>query len=470
MNLVMKKVYKVTEKALKPRVWIYSLVCESAGFLPGQKLYISTDQNANEIIVQNQPVTEDDHVVHVSSKRTSKGAQRPIVDTAKESYRSIIDVDHKVEMCVYKDNDLSRVIIKPLEFSLFKKESMVRTNDERISTFTICSGAGFVTSAFQDSGYFSSVGAIELDEDSGAVYRHNFPSTFLFSGDLLDCNTVTEADVTVVTLPCNEASPLGNHEEGTFNNLSLAASELIRATKCRAIFFENVNDFYKTSAYQTLKELLSDEFPFWKESHIEAIDFGSIARRSRTYVVAVRTEEDFTNFSFPKPPERIRRKKLKEYLDGKHVAQHWKPLENFMDSFKAKADKNNSWKDRSLSKTFVDPQVTEIQCIPKRYRAQSASSTYLVSEDKQSFRFLTIAEIRKILSVPDWFEYPDYISETRKYEMIGQSVDCRVIKSIANNIAAMFFKGLRALQASSLPGVRNNAVTENSEGQLGYIF
>lgn len=136
MNLVMKKVYKVTEKALKPRVWIYSLVCESAGFLPGQKLYISTDQEANEIIVQNQPVTEDDHVVHVSSKRTSKGAQRPIVDTAKESYRSIIDVDHKVEMCVYKDNDLSRVIIKPLEFSLFKKESLVKTRDERISTFT----------------------------------------------------------------------------------------------------------------------------------------------------------------------------------------------------------------------------------------------------------------------------------------------------------------------------------------------
>lgn len=141
-----------------------------------------------------------------------------------------------------------------------------------------------------------------------------------------------------------------------------------------------------------------------------------------------------------------------------------------MDSFRTKADKNNSWKDRSLCKTFVDPQATEIQCIPKRYRAQSASSTYLVSEDKQSFRFLTIPEIRKILSVPDWFEYPDYISETRKYEMIGQSVDCRVIKSIANNIAAMFFKGLRAIKASSLPDVRYNAVTENSEGQLGYIF
>ncbi|KGP81948.1 MULTISPECIES: DNA cytosine methyltransferase [Paenibacillus] len=466
MNLMLKKVYKVTKKAMKPRLWLYSLVCEAAGFEPGQKLFIATDVDSKQIIIQSEPITDEDHVVHVSSRK-SNGVLRPIVDTAKESYRSIIDVENKVEMCVFKDDHMSRVFIRPLHFELFTQDSLVSSSDKRIRTFTICSGAGIVSSSFSDTGYFSSVGAIELDDDSSAVYRENFPQSYLYTGDLLDCNTVAESDITIVTLPCNEVSTLGLMEAGIFNNLALATTELIRSTKCRAIFMENVTGFYSTDAYKTIKDLLSDEFPFWSESTIEAHDFGSIARRKRTYVVAVRNEEDFKSFSFPKTPKSIRKRKLRDYLDGKRVSHLWKPLHKFMESFESKAEKNNSWKNRSLEKTFVTPEVTEIQCIPKRYRAQSASSTYLLSEDKQSFRFLTIEEIRRILSVPDWFVFPPYVPETRIYEMLGQSVDCRIVKSIANKIAEMFF---RSKNTSKKTTSQPFGIQMNQKGQLGFMF
>lgn len=54
--------------------------------------------------------------------------------------------------------------------------------------------------------------------------------------------------------------------------------------------------------------------------------------------------------------------------------------------------------------------------------------------------FLSINEIKRILGVPEWFDFPEHTQKIRKYEILGQSVDCRVIKAIANRIAYTFMK------------------------------
>ena len=46
----------------------------------------------------------------------------------------------------------------------------------------------------------------------------------------------------------------------------------------------------------------------------------------------------------------------------------------------------------------------------------------------------------RILSVPDWFEFPPYTPISRRFEMLGQSVDGRVLAAIANNLATAFLK------------------------------
>jgi DNA (cytosine-5)-methyltransferase 1 len=482
MNLALKKVYTVSPKAEKPRVWLHHIVCETAGYEPGQPLYVSIDEESQQIIIRNHPSEEDDHMIHVSSKKNeTSGRVRPIVDTAREAYRSVVNVQQKVEICVYRKGKDSTVIVRPLRYRLFEKETLieqerlVEPQDQRIRTLSIGSGAGFGTAAFEDTGYFRSVGAIEYEEDSAETFLYNFPSSFMFNGDLRDCNVVPKSDVAIVTLPCNEHSSLGDGEAGVFTNLALETAEIIRASQSRVIFFENVPAYYKSEAYLALKDLLMDQFPYWQEKNIEALDFGSLARRDRTYAVALKTQEDFMNFKFPVPPKSIRRKKLREYMDGKHVQHDWKPLDKWLASFKAKAEKNNSWKDRSIEKTFVTGDATEIQCIPKRYTGQSASSSYVLSEDKKSFRFLSIEEIRKILSVPTWFRYPDHIGKIRQYEMLGQSVDGRVFKAIANEIATMFYKTKRMVQTTvqqtkeSINDI-THAITLNSNGQIGFVL
>lgn len=44
------------------------------------------------------------------------------------------------------------------------------------------------------------------------------------------------------------------------------------------------------------------------------------------------------------------------------------------------------------------------------------------------------------MGIPDHFTFTENIQKIRKYEMLGQSVDGRVIKAIANRLAYTFMK------------------------------
>lgn len=185
MKLIFKKVYTVSSKndPETPRIWLQSLVCKQAGFEKGQELYVSIQEDKKEIIIQNAPIELADAKVRVSGRTVNKESTsyvEPLVDTASKKYQRIIRVRQKVEINVYRcEGGMSRIIIRPLKFKLFEKETFVKSTDERISVVSICCGAGFGTAAFDDSGAFQSVGAVELEDDSVDTFTHNFPSTFM---------------------------------------------------------------------------------------------------------------------------------------------------------------------------------------------------------------------------------------------------------------------------------------------------
>lgn len=268
-------------------------------------------------------------------------------------------------------------------------------------------------------------------------------------------------DMAFVTLPCSEHSSLGFQEGNVMNDLILATAKIIRSSKASVLFFENVPQFYKSQAWESLKSLLNKDYPFWVEKELEAWDFGSIATRKRTYCVAFNNEERFLEFQFPKPPK-VRRKKLKNFLDRSTIQHDWKSVKDWMNSFNSR----EAWKDRSLELTFVDKDVERINCIPKRYSSHCASNSYVLSEDKQSWRLLSIDEIKRILGVPTDFEFCEHTPKIRKYEMLGQSVDCRVIKAIANRIAYCFMKVTAAVDKV----MKIQSYNINNSGQLELLL
>ncbi|MEX3623711.1 DNA cytosine methyltransferase [Viridibacillus arvi] len=465
-DMIMKKVYQVSQKGKnpKPRFFLQHIICEAAGWNPGDTLYVKIDEDTKEVIVQNQPSTsENAHLVSVSYRENKKsGIKRPLVDTAGDRYNSIVDINQKVEICVYK----GKVIIRPLHFKLTENATIPTQTDERIRLTSICAGAGIGTSVFANTGYFTPVMEIELEEDSAEVLKHNFPNSFLFNGDVRDCHEVMESDIVLATLPCNEYSSLSFGDEGMITHLILAASKIIESSKAKAVIFENVPQWYDSKAYQTLKELLLPMFPYWMEKNIESSDCGSLARRNRTYAIATTSRELLFSFEFPTAPKNQRTRKLRDFVDSFNEENYeWKSLERWQTSF----DSREAWKDRSIDKTFVTLDAKEIQCIPKRYRSHCASNTYVLNEAKTMWRFLTESEIMKILSVPKWFEFSPYTPTTRRYEMLGQSVDGRILSAIANNLATAFIKTKRSLMNNikQIKNVVEESITIDENGQIG---
>ncbi|UAL49869.1 DNA cytosine methyltransferase (plasmid) [Sutcliffiella horikoshii] len=437
MKILLNKIYSVREKAKKPGIWLQSLVCETANLNYSDQLFVSINEQDKEITLRNYSCEDYDHSIKVSGRENRKtGIKRPIVDTAGEKYANILDVKQKVEVRVYREGERSEIIIRPLHYNLTETVTLTANPDQRFKVLSVCAGVGIGTEALISTGLYSSVQEIEMELDAAEVLKFNHPYSYLVNADMRDVNEVVEADLAFLTLPCSSHSKLGDLSSDVMNNLAIAAAKIIKSSRAKVLFFENVPQYFKSDTWRLLKDLIVNEYPYFSERQIEAYDFGSIALRNRVYCVAFRDEELFEDFQFPQAPK-VKRKKLKDFLDSKHVTHDWKSVDEWMDKFKSRA---SSWKDRSLERTFVTREAKKLNSIPKRYRAQCASSSYVLSEDKKSWRFLTNNEIRRILAVPESLVFPSYTPMTRIAEFLGQSVDCRVIQAIGSTIGKTLYK------------------------------
>ncbi|MEI2356669.1 DNA cytosine methyltransferase [Mesobacillus zeae] len=467
MNLKLKKVYTVSKKGKpeRPRLFLQHIVCEAAGFKVQGEIYININEAREEIILQNYPFDDNQnvHTVHVASRKSKmSGKDRPLIDSAGDKY-CFLDINQKIEVTVFNKGTKGQIVIRPLEYKLFENSTIPTQKDQRIRLLSVCAGAGVGTMVLSDTGLYTPIQEIELEDDSAEVLLHNFEQSYVFNGDIKDCQSVAKVDMAFVSLPCSEHSSLGYLEGNVMNDLVLATAKIIQSSQAEVIFWENVPSFYKSQAWTSLKSLLAEDYPFWAQKELEAWDFGSLATRRRTYCVSFMSEERFMAFDFPTAPK-VRRRKLKDFLDRSTVKHEWKSVQRFMESFTSRS----AWKDRSLDLTFVRKEVEKIQCIPKRYTAQSASNSYVLSEDGQSFRFLSIDEIKRIMGIPENFSFPENIQKVRKYEMLGQGVDGRVIKAIANRIAYTFMKVKTAAAKKIERKIQSYTISSN--GQLELIL
>ncbi|MGP3788497.1 DNA cytosine methyltransferase [Paenibacillus sp. 1A_MP2] len=468
-KLTLKKVYTVSKKNNAPRLWLQHMVCEAAGLIPRSELFVQVDEMNKQITIRNSPFdeTQDVYEISVSSRmnRTS-GKPRPLVDTSGSKFSSILCIQEKIEISVYRNGPHAEIVVRPLRFRLFDTETF-ESSDERISLLTVCSGSGIGASMFVDSQYYTAVQEVEIEEDCAEVIKENFPYSYLFNGDLRDCNTVAKADVAFISLDCSEHSSIGDGGQGYFDNIVLGTYKILKAADPRVIFSENVPAFYQSTVFHNLQELLTPDYPYMiGPITIDSYNFGSIAHRKRSYTLFVKDKEDFDLFREPKAPV-FRRHKLKEYLDTA-TDHEWKSVKTWWDSFLGKKAKNNSWADRNTDKTFVKPEeCTELQCIPARYRSHSASNSYVLNEQGDQWRFLTINELRRIFQIPAWFKFPEHIPMSRIYEMIGQSVCGRVIRAFANEISSLFFRRFAGVNHKNNDNI---GVIRDQHGQIGFAF
>lgn len=432
------------------RLWLEKAVLRAGNFKPGMGLIVSAEDNVVHIRVADI-LERQTHKVH-------KKRGEPLLDVCNREVDSVLGVGVKIDVVV-KDKEI--FVYKEMSFEMLNG---VKTydfwNDEprKFKVISLFAGGGAMTSAFVNTQACESVFAVDSDipennpnsfdtkgKEPGYMswtietFRRNFSKTLLYWGDIRSVNPayVPEADIVLVSPPCVEYSGLGMKMKGLIEHFSFHIARIILESGANSIFFENVPTYFKSKTFQKLKEMLLPVFPEWYQETIDSYDLGAIETRKRGYAVAFREK---TDFEFPEKPSIpiSRRKKVKDFLENV-PEEEWSPIEGtvmetFLTTHKTKyahtgftADNNN---------ILVGPDDNKVSCFVKGYMKRQTVCSYLKHSKKKLWRLFSPKEVMKMMNYPEWFKFPEDISNTRKYEILGNSVNVRPIEAIASNIVS----------------------------------
>ena len=170
---------------------------------------------------------------------------------------------------------------------------------------SLFSGIGGIDLGFQRAG-FDVVWANEKDSAACRTYCHNFGKEYLIERDIydIDFTMLPKIDVLVAGFPCQSFSICGN-QKGFNDNRGNLFFEIIRIVDVltpAVIFLENVANLTEHDNGRTFN-IIHNELSF-RDYYIryiiaDASDYGIPQHRTRTYIVAFKSQEMCDNFKFP---------------------------------------------------------------------------------------------------------------------------------------------------------------------------
>ena len=170
---------------------------------------------------------------------------------------------------------------------------------------SLFSGIGGIELGFEQAG-FHTLWANEIDKDACVTYRYNFPDVKLFEEDFrgLYISKLEYVDVLSAGFPCQPFSVCGNKKG--FNdergNLFFEIMRVVDEIQPAIVFLENVANLTEHDNGRTFNiihnELISRDY-FIRYLVADACDYGVPQHRTRTYIVAFKSQEACERFEFP---------------------------------------------------------------------------------------------------------------------------------------------------------------------------
>jgi site-specific DNA-cytosine methylase len=229
---------------------------------------------------------------------------------------------------------------------------------------------------------------------------------------------------------------------------------------------EQVPSFYRSRSYRQLRELLAaGGFKNFYETVIDAHPFGSIPSRVRGYAVAFKKNIDFTWPEAPRIPVRFRP------TVGQVIGPDWeskgefKPIDgSYIEQLQNRSGERNNFT-AEHNRTLVGLQDTRMAAVLKSYSRTNSTSSYLIHPDGKNWRKFLASELSRFMHIPSWFEFPEWMSENQRTQLIGQSVDGGVVRAIGVEVAVSLMK---ADIAGSRPRSEHPLVQDKS-GQYAFM-
>ena len=178
-------------------------------------------------------------------------------------------------------------------------------------TIDLCAGIGGIRRGFERTGHFKNVLSAEVDEYAARTYEHLYgddPRNDLTSTDFKRIVANTEYDVLMAGFPCQPFSSQGNllgFKDQTKGTIFFHLEEIIRKTRPKAIFLENVQNIVSHDNKNTMRVIVdtlerklkykvvgvsydSDgAYIYSKDSFVRNTkDFGLPQNRPRAYILA----------------------------------------------------------------------------------------------------------------------------------------------------------------------------------------
>lgn len=425
--------------AKKGKTWIFleSLILEAAGLLPGDRIEMTILQDKRALVFKKSDIGE-----HVVSRRKRAGwtKERPLMDRCNEEITGVIRPRKGIDILV-SDGILIVREENTFEFCVFDRPTLQGSNLKKLRLLSLPAGAGVASKALESTGFFEPVFGGDILPEAIETYKANFADGASYWGDLRRLNPIyiDPVDAAWLSPACTKFSLLagsgGDSAGGYLEGMGIIYANLVLASRAKVVMIEEVLPYFSSRSYHHLKTMLSTEYPYWSEritgSGLDAFDFGSPAGRRRGFVVASLTPLD--NFKWPEPQIPDHRRPTIEQVIGKEWEERalWREInETVMEGLLNKASTSNNFR-ADKNPTLVKPKDVRMAALVASYSKVQVTSSYLWHPDHPNlWRPFTSGEIARILDIPDDFFFPEDIAETRRTYMLGNSVDCRVVKAI----------------------------------------
>jgi DNA (cytosine-5)-methyltransferase 1 len=297
---------------------------------------------------------------------------------------------------------------------------------KRLRCFSIPSGAGVATAALCESGLYEASAGVDYWNAAVDTYKLNFPQSLTLFGDIrhVSPSWVPKADVAWISAECTDFSPLGLSGADTIGGLAPHYARLLLAATPKALIFEQVPQFFKSRSYQQLRDILvAGGFTNFYETIIDAHAFGSVPSRLRGYAVAFKQNIDFSWPDAPRIPARFRP------TVGQVIGSEWesrgefKPIAgSYIEQLQNRSGESNNFT-AEHNRTLVSLQDTRMAAILASYSRTNSTSSYLLHPDGKHWRKFLASELSRFMHLPSWFQFPEWMSENQRTQLIGQSVD-----------------------------------------------
>lgn len=306
---------------------------------------------------------------------------------------------------------------------------------------SLFSGIGGIDLGFQQAG-FEIAFANEIEKDACKTYRYNFINCNLIEGDIksIDADNLSYVDVLTAGFPCQSFSVCGNQKgfSDKRGNLFFEIMRIADSLQCPVIFLENVANLTEHDNGKTFNvihnELASRDY-FIRYIIADACNYGIPQHRTRTYIVAFKSQSACETFRFP--DECNLTKRIFDVIDKT-----------------VKVDDSYYLSPESSQYKRLDKAITDSEQIYRfsDYGIQASKDGISFTlkanmgtwynripyiKDNFGIRKITLSECLALQGFPKEYSFPD-IPSASAYKQCGNTVCVPIIKRIAENIKKVY--------------------------------